>query len=89
MHAHNARTQCTHLRDLDLQLVRVCQVVGRHAKAPARNLLDRRAQRVAVAVGQGLQAARVLATCVCVCACVCVCVFVCVCVRVRLGWWGM
>ena len=50
------------LRDLDLQLVGVGQVVGRHAKAAAGNLLDGTALGVARAVRVGQQPPRVLAT---------------------------
>eukprot|EP01136_Pigoraptor_vietnamica_P023733 Opistho-1_new@6558 len=42
------------LRHLDLQLVRVRQVPNRHAKAAARDLLDRRAQVGAVAGRPGI-----------------------------------
>mmetsp|Transcript_5879 Transcript_5879/g.18047 ORF Transcript_5879/g.18047 Transcript_5879/m.18047 type:complete len:643 (+) Transcript_5879:3157-5085(+) len=49
------------LRHLDLQLISVGQVVRAHTKPPARNLLDRRPERVGLAVGRLLQAPRVLA----------------------------
>src|SRR6185437_3081752 len=45
---------------LDLQLIRVDEVVDRHAEASRGDLLDRRA--AAVAVGVGLEASRILPT---------------------------
>ena len=41
------------LRDLDLQLVGIREVAGRHAEARGRDLLDRRAAQVAVRVRRG------------------------------------
>ena len=43
-----AFTRLGALRHLDLDLVGIDQILGRHAKAPGCDLLDRRAQRVAI-----------------------------------------
>src|SRR5690606_30718384 len=50
------------LGHLDLDLVGVDQVLGGDAEAAGRNLLDRGAQRVLRAIGQGLVAIGLLAT---------------------------
>jgi hypothetical protein len=52
----------SHLRNLNLQLVRICQVVCTHAKATAGNLLDGAAQRVANATRQRCKSAGVLSS---------------------------
>ncbi len=50
------------LRDLDLDDIRVDQVLGRHAETARGNLLDRRAFRVGPAAGQRQVAIRLLAS---------------------------
>src|SRR6185437_4060490 len=55
-----ALTRLGALGHLDLQLIRVDEVVDRHAEASRGDLLDRRA--AAVAVGVGLEASRILPT---------------------------
>lgn len=53
------------LGNLDLQLIRICQVVGCHAKAAAGNLLDGRALHVAGPVRVWQQAPGVLTALTC------------------------
>ena len=61
LQSHLCRSsRVTHLRDLDLDVVRGGEVVARDAEAARRNLLDRRAQWVWLAVHR-LHAPRVLA----------------------------